>query len=169
MLSSFPPIIHEQCSILILGSMPGAESLRLQQYYAHPRNHFWKMIFCMFGEEDAGNYEGRLAFIRSQGIALWDVLSHCERVGSLDVNIQKPIPNDFAGLLTQYPKIRHLIFNGSKAYDLFNKHVDLNLDGLTLHKLPSSSPAHTVSIESKLKSWCVIRELAGNFRHLENI
>ncbi|MCR8643662.1 DNA-deoxyinosine glycosylase [Paenibacillus sp. N1-5-1-14] len=171
MLSSFPPVIHEQCSILILGSMPGAESLRLQQYYAHPRNHFWKIIFHMFNGTVPEEYESRLAFSQSKGIALWDVLQYCEREGSLDVNIQKPVANNFAELLATYPNIRHLCFNGGKAYDLFKRHVqaDLDLDLITLYPLPSSSPAHTISMDKKLKSWSVIGELAGKFRHEENV
>jgi TDG/mug DNA glycosylase family protein len=37
---SLPPIASENSKILILGSMPGEESLRVGQYYANARNKF---------------------------------------------------------------------------------------------------------------------------------
>ena len=57
-ISSFPPIIDAQSEILILGSIPGVKSLEKQQYYAHPQNKFWKIIFELlidiFGADHGG-------------------------------------------------------------------------------------------------------------------
>ena len=44
-INSFPPIVDEHSEILILGSVPGVKSLQMQQYYAHPQNQFWKLMF----------------------------------------------------------------------------------------------------------------------------
>jgi hypoxanthine-DNA glycosylase len=43
MVSSFPWVGDKHSKLIILGSMPGVESLRKQQYYAHPRNQFWRI------------------------------------------------------------------------------------------------------------------------------
>lgn len=53
----FPPVADENSEILILGSMPGQESLNKQQYYGHTRNQFWKILFQLFDETLEDNYE----------------------------------------------------------------------------------------------------------------
>ncbi len=158
-LKSFPPVINRYSRILILGSMPGAESLLKNQYYANSRNHFWKIIYTLFGTEPDSSYEKRKAFLLSKKIALWDVIGHCSRTGSLDSNIKNEQPNDLQGLILAHPGIKHILFNGTKAYDSFRKHVGFNEPALTYRRLPSTSPAHAVKFEQKLSEWSVIREL----------
>ena len=57
MVESFSSIIDKQCTTLILGSTPGIKSLELDQYYAHPRNYFWRIIYALFGAEYEEAYE----------------------------------------------------------------------------------------------------------------
>lgn len=40
-IQSLQPIIDENSEILILGTMPGKESLESEEYYASPNNSFW--------------------------------------------------------------------------------------------------------------------------------
>lgn len=158
LLSSFQPIIDERSRVLILGSMPGVESLEKQQYYANPRNQFWKIMYFLFAEEPDQNYEEKVSFIKSKEIALWDVIENCYREGSLDSNIREEHANDVKGLIKAYPNIETVMFNGAKAYDIYEKRIGFDAkSNLTFQRLTSSSPANTKRYEEKLREWSIIR------------
>jgi double-stranded uracil-DNA glycosylase len=160
-LTSFPPVITQNATVLILGSMPGSRSLRAGQYYAHPHNLFWPFMAEIFGVETATPYTERLKTLQAAGVALWDVLKECEREGSLDTAIvpASELPNDFGWLLTTYPTIQRICFNGSKATIAFTRLVLPTLDpsireALTLIPLPSTSPANrSIPPSVKLARW----------------
>jgi TDG/mug DNA glycosylase family protein len=134
--------------------MPGAESLRKQEYYANKANHFWKILFHLFGVEPIADYTSKVEFILSRDIGLWDVLASCEREGSLDSNIRQGVANDFEQFFNAYSNIRYVLFNGSKAHEIFQKQVGFaQFDTLHFVKMPSTSPANTISFEAKLQEW----------------
>lgn len=164
---SFQPIVDKQSRVLILGSMPGAESLRLQQYYANPRNQFWKLIFALFNLEPFEDYEKRIQFIKSKHLALWDVIEMCSREGSLDSKIRDEQVNDFSGLLKEYPNIKVVMFNGGKAFETYKKWIGFSTtEDVTFQKLTSSSPANTKKYDEKLLEWWVIRDFLKGATHL---
>lgn len=154
-LHSFPFSADERSRVVILGSMPGVESLKQQQYYAHPRNLFWGMMDELFGAGRHLPYEARLARLRAHRIALWDVAHRCRRSGSLDANITDVEANDFAKLFATSPQIHTIFFNGQKSAELFRKLVQPGLQHTpTLITLPSSSPANaSISLENKRAAW----------------
>jgi len=49
-LRSFEPIVDEKSKVLILGTMPGVESLRQRQYYAHPVTYSGR-LFMVYSTE----------------------------------------------------------------------------------------------------------------------
>lgn len=155
---SFPPIVDKNSKILILGSMPGVESLKKQQYYGHPQNHFWKIIYKLFDKELEMDYEARVQFLKDNGIALWDVLESCKREGSLDSDIIDEKVNPINELLYEYPNINRIFLNGGKAYSTFKKAWGHELANYKFIKLPSTSPANTMKFEKKLLEWSIIRE-----------
>ncbi|MEZ0184252.1 MULTISPECIES: DNA-deoxyinosine glycosylase [Flavobacterium] len=156
---SFAPISSVNSTILILGTMPGTKSLELNQYYGHNQNNFWKFLFTIFNEDFSNDYEIKKAFLLQNKIALWDVLQHCERVGSLDSAIKNEIANDFETFLKQHPNIKTILFNGQKAAHFFKKYVKLQ-DTYQLITLPSTSPANaSKSLQSKLEQWQIIGTL----------
>lgn len=156
-ISSFPPIIDSESKILILGSIPGVKSLEKQQYYAHPQNKFWRIIFELFNEEFTEDYRERVEILKKHHIGLWDVIDSCERKGSLDSEIRNEEANQIAALLEQHPNIRAIFCNGGKSYQNLQKMLGKNYQ-LPLFQLPSTSPLHTVSFEYKLEAWKKILE-----------
>lgn len=159
---SFPPIATADARILILGTMPGKESLRQQQYYAHPKNAFWRIIGEILGFDAGKPYEHRTASLSASGIALWDVLQSCTRESSLDSDIDRGtvVPNDFAAFFASHPHIRRICFNGATAEDLFRRYVRPLLAQhahMEYVRLPSTSPAHAaISYAEKLRAWQAI-------------
>jgi double-stranded uracil-DNA glycosylase len=158
-IHSFPFSADERSRILILGSMPGVESLTRQEYYAHPRNLFWELMGEMFGADRTLPHDQRLAILRDHHIAVWDVAHSCQREGSLDSNMTGVIANDFESLFDVAPEIHTLFFNGQKAATLFNKLVLPSFSrDVTLVPLPSTSPANaSMTIEKKQAAWEQLR------------
>lgn len=156
-VTGFPPIANTSATILILGSMPGLASLKAHEYYAHPRNGFWRIMASIYGFNAQSEYDIRKENLASAGVAVWDVLRSCERPGSLDSAIinGSRICNDFQTFFLQHPNIRLIAFNGSEAENSFNKFVlpHTNLQNFTYVRLPSSSPANTQALEQKIEVW----------------
>lgn len=156
---SFPPFADKSADKLILGSIPGEESLRRQQYYAHPRNMFWKIMGTIFDFDPATTYEARIERLLENGIALWDTVHNCHRPGSMDSDIKQEEPNDFETFFKAHPDIKKVFFNGQTAHRLFIKHTrKMNLPDLEFHVMPSTSPANAaVSFAAKVEAWSVIK------------
>jgi hypoxanthine-DNA glycosylase len=139
---------NNKARILILGSMPSVVSLEKQQYYAHPRNAFWRIMAAMFNQDKLITYHHAEQFLKAQGIAVWDVLKSCARQGSLDSAIEKDSieVNDFIALFTAFPRIKYVFFNGGMAESLYKKYVYQGLPAeyrsISYTKLPSTSPAY---------------------------
>ena len=156
---SFSPISQSDARVLILGTMPSEQSLALQQYYGHPRNAFWKIIFSVFETPFATDYEQRKSLLVNNRIALWDVLEACVREGSLDSTIEQEVPNDFDSFLKAHPHIQTIYFNGQKAAKFFKQYVAVT-GTYKLITLPSTSPANAgMSFEKKLLEWEIIKLL----------
>ena len=155
--TGFPPVEPPRARVLILGTLPGAESLRQGRYYAHPRNLFWPIMGVLFEAGPALDYDIRLRRLQAAGIALWDVAGECVRPGSLDARIRADtvVPNDIPGLLDAHPGIRRICFNGATAEALFRRHVLPAIPMPPEHvRLPSTSPAHAaMSFDAKLEAW----------------
>lgn len=151
-LIGLPPIADARTRLLVLGSFPGAASLRAQQYYGHPQNAFWKILGALWDLPLHGSpYEQRVAALLAHGLGVWDVYASCEREGSLDADIRAPELNDFAALRLACPALQAIAHNGGESF----RHARLTSAlGLPVHRLPSTSPANASwSFERKLAAW----------------
>jgi TDG/mug DNA glycosylase family protein len=155
--SSFPAVADINTRVLILGSLPGEISLSRAQYYAHPRNQFWRLMQAVIGTDLAGlPYPARLAALADAGVGLWDVIGSAERRGSLDADIRNHRANALAEFAASLPALRAVAFNGGKASDIGGRLLDA-APGFDQVTLPSSSPAHTLAFERKAAEWLRLR------------
>ncbi|MEH7380998.1 DNA-deoxyinosine glycosylase [Bacillus sp. JJ1533] len=156
------PVVGKDPRVLILGSMPSVESLRKQEYYGNKRNHFWKIMFLLFENQEITAYEDKIGFLKERKIALWDVLYSCHREGSLDANIKNEEPNEIESFVKKHSSIRLIVCNGTKSYKSYSTYIGLNrLPGVEVIKLPSTSPVpgkYNKTLEGKLQEWKIIKE-----------
>ena len=151
----FPPLENDDARVLILGSLPGRKSIAAQQYYAHPRNAFWKIIEDVYGIH--GQYEDRCRALVGEGVALWDVLQASVRPGSLDadIDLETALANDFETFIAAHESLEVIVFNGKKAEALFRRLVLSSAPkSLRMQSLPSTSPAFAaMPYVQKLSAW----------------
>ncbi|MEO7602432.1 MAG: DNA-deoxyinosine glycosylase [Sphingomicrobium sp.] len=150
-------IARDDAWLIILGSLPGDESLAQNRYYAHPTNQFWRLLGGVIGEDlQSLDYDDRLERLAERGIGLWDVIGSARRSGSLDQAIRDPRHNPLAEFVEQYRALRAVAFNGRTAASVGRKRLaGLGAD-LALIDLPSSSAAHTRAYPDKARDWAVL-------------
>ena len=160
----FPPVAEKSARVLVLGTLPGQVSLKMGQYYAQPRNGFWRIMGDLFGMAPELPYNERKRRLIAAGVALWDVCEAAHRPGSSDASIHADsmVTNDFEGFLNSHRQLRLICFNGAKAEDLYRRKVLPNLsDELRMTRsqtLPSTSPANAaMPYSEKLSHWSIIR------------
>ncbi|MFT3856293.1 MAG: DNA-deoxyinosine glycosylase [Aquabacterium sp.] len=163
-LSGLAPVASPDAKLLVLGSFPSVASLQAQQYYAHPRNHFWPILSAIWGlqgEQALQNrpYPERLPIVQAHGLAIWDVYAGCLREGSLDSAITDAQLNDLPGLIRRTPGLQGIAHNGGESA----RHMKITQAlGLPVWRLPSTSPANASwSFERKLAAWKDVFERVG--------
>ncbi|MBR2275671.1 MAG: DNA-deoxyinosine glycosylase [Lachnospiraceae bacterium] len=149
-----PPEYDENSRILILGSFPSVKSRETGYFYGHPMNRFWRVTAAVFKEEVPDSIPHKQAFLKRNGIALWDVIASCDITGSSDSSITNVVPNDLSRILNVSP-IEAVYVNGKKAFSLFQKYMDIPMEAVCL---PSTSPANAAwSLERLIEAWSVIK------------
>ena len=148
----FPPVVDENCRILVLGSFPSVKSREDGFFYGHPQNRFWRMLAAIFTEEVPADIPAKKAFLLQHHIALWDVIASCEIEGSSDASVKNAVPVDIDRVI-QIASIERIICNGNLAYKLYQRHLE-PLTGIQAISLPSTSPANAAwSLEKLVSAW----------------
>lgn len=158
--AGFAPTGRSTARILVLGTLPGARSVAVNQYYAQPGNVFWTLMGRLFGAAPGTPYKIRLEILADHGIALWDVCAAAARPGSLDASIQQAtvVANDLAGFYAARPHLQRVCFNGLEAASLYRRLVRPSLgergEELEHVVLPSTSGANAaITLNEKVKRW----------------
>jgi hypoxanthine-DNA glycosylase len=148
--------VNPHVRVLVLGSLPGEKSLARSQYYANPRNQFWRLIGEVVERDlTALPYEERLEALLSCRVGLWDVVESASRSGSLDAAIRGHKANDLAALVQSLPELRAIGFNGGTSARIGRK--QLAEVAVARVPLPSSSPAFTLPYVDKRSAWLELR------------
>jgi len=165
------PWVGDSPYVLVLGTLPGDDSIDKGMYYANPSNRFWEIIHNLFGGNPNDKSED---FITSHHIALWDCFKSAERIGSADKNIIRgtETPNDIISFLQKYPTIKTIIINGTSKHskkgfttleafklyfgELFDKS---NYDIVPLCQTSRSNEKYgKINIDMKLSNWQIVKK-----------
>ena len=150
---SFDPILPANPKIFILGTMPGKQSLRKQQYYANNRNSFWKIIYELTEEVFSENYAERIDALKRNHIAIWDICQFGERKTRVSSAIKNEEPNPINEIVEMFPSVKQILFNGKKAEKLYRKYFN-EIAHIQYKTVLSTSPANArFSFREKLNNW----------------
>jgi hypoxanthine-DNA glycosylase len=149
----FDPIVDGKTKVLILGTLPGPESLKTGQYYKKNSNCFWKIIYALNGQSPPIDYCDRCSYLIENNIGVWDVLRYADRDGSSDTDIQNAEPNDFDMFLKKYPHIKGILFNGKEAEEQFRRFFPMIFRSIKHERVLSSSGALAKPFNVKLENW----------------
>ncbi len=174
-----PPVWNSENKILILGTMPSPKSREAGFFYMHPQNRFWNVLSEVFRETFKYKNNGIIAdvalpaastqksaaapdisaaiderhdFLLRHHLAMWDVLASCGITGAADSSIKNAIPNDFSEIV-ENSKVRKIICTGKTSFNLWQKKCAALYEphyNLTVHCLPSTSPANAQWTKEKL-------------------
>jgi double-stranded uracil-DNA glycosylase len=163
-MGALPPECGKSPRVLVIGSYPSPLSLQRREYYANPRNQFWKIIEALFSIPSSVSYERRLSALTENGVALWDIVGACERKGAGDHSIRHARLNDIGCCIDRHPSVVRIVANGRAAGRYYRKKYPDGITGTCFRVLPSTSPAHAaMNLEQKTAAWRIIRMLpSGN-------
>ena len=166
-IESFTHISDKNSKVLILGTMPGQDSLKAKEYYGHRNNLFWDIIFRICypewkcDEVVSVDYKTKTELLIANNIGLWDVLKYCDRDrSSLDKDIRNQIHNNFTEFFEVHPNVKIIFFNGKEAARFFNdfRPNPLIFENRIFITLQSTSPSNKTNSFAILKEWMQIRK-----------
>lgn len=163
------PIIDKDTKILILGTIPGTDSLTNKRYYDNRDNIFWDIIFRIFDKnwsmddlvhECNINYNIKIKLLLENKIGLWDVIKSCNRKGNSDREIKNPVYNDFNKLFIKHPQIKKIIFSSKEAYKHYKKEIKhpQHISFEILYSTSSLCPINTFYVFRQWKNALIERE-----------
>lgn len=163
----FPPLLCDEPRILILGTLPGGESLEHRQYYYSNSNRIWKVLCYLTGEPMPIDYDQKQALLAKYHIVLWDYYESAIRPNSSnDKDIRDGWPNDIPGFIHQHPTIKVIAVNGFGKYKDFGGRIkkaltaNPDLADVRVLRLPETSGSN------KNNGWGDLDKLAAEWSQI---
>lgn len=150
----FPPFVHPDSRVLILGSFPSIKSREAQFFYGHPQNRYWRVLASIYHEAEPKTLEEKAALLTAHHIACYDVIESCSIEGSSDASIRNVKPADLTPIIHD-SAIQMVILNGKTAAKYFERYQQKWAGGdLKIAVAPSTSPANAaVSFDQLVAAW----------------
>jgi hypoxanthine-DNA glycosylase len=155
---SFEPIVDHETEVLIIGTMPGEESLRLGIYYGNEKNHFWEFMYHILNNDGSPvrlidrnmPKSNHYQFLLKYKIGLWDAIKSCQREGSNDSKIKNEKYNDLSTILTAKTK---LIICSPKSFYYLKKSGQVHSLTVPIKVLGSTSSMNSNNTFKVLNEW----------------
>jgi hypoxanthine-DNA glycosylase len=124
-------------------------------FYGHKQNRFWKVLANLFQEEVPESIAEKKDFLLRNKVAVWDVISECDIIGSSDSSIKNVEPTDLCMILKN-SQINRVFTNGKLAGKLYNTYQEEKTK-IKRYELPSTSPANAAfSLDRLIEEWQVV-------------
>lgn len=190
-VSGFNAVYDGNAKVLIMGTIPSAGGVEYGFYYMSKVNHFWEYLTKTLGTTDfvalANDYRQHYKSDNSEfykqkvkqalynnNIALFDVISNCERTGSADNEItasQNNSEESIVKILKDNPNIKMIFVNSFEVEKRLKKIFGgnfaklqkiLDVDYIPVCRILSPSPICRMSHseEEILQSWKLIKDFA---------
>ena len=104
-VEGFPPLMCHEPRVLILGTIPGKNSISANEYYYDNSNRMWKMLAKLATQKMPTNYTEKKLLLEHLHVVLWDYYQFVERTNGTDKGILEGIPNDIVGFVRKNPTI----------------------------------------------------------------
>ena len=117
--------------VLILGTIPGKNSISANEYYYDNSNRMWKMLAKLATQKMPTNYTEKKVLLEYLHVVLWDYYQFVERNNSTDKGILKGIPNDIVGFVRKNPTITKIAINGYGNTISLEKNYKISSDSLS--------------------------------------
>ena len=135
-VEGFPPLMCHEPRVLILGTIPGKNSISANEYYYDNSNRMWKMLAKLATQKMPTNYTEKKL-----------LLEH--------------FPNDIVGFVRKNPTITKIAINGYGKYKEFGEKLQNQFgQSIKVFRLPETSGLNaTWTLEKLCKEWSVVFEL----------
>jgi hypoxanthine-DNA glycosylase len=117
----FEPIVFSDSKVLVMGTLPGKESLETGFYYAKKGNYFWKFLSDYARMDIPKTKQDKLNLLKITKVAIWDIYESGIRESSRDNAIKDGKLNDIPRFLKEHPNITKVGIAGKKGWKIVNK------------------------------------------------